>query len=182
MFGTPGTIPEPSPILVFFNNFVRPKMASREPWICCSKFRFDFFVECVRSNHIFFLLSLHLFLFVHSSHSSGTVVNSLRKKLSQIHISKVLKRILKIKRRKNHINFQKGFNINIWVFKNKFCFSKSFLISYFSLIFHRPSFHFYSAVFFYYNKYNKRISPEIWFFKTWNSSMTSCKSAEYSPS
>jgi hypothetical protein len=31
-FGTPGTIPGPSPILVFFDNFVWPTMASREPW------------------------------------------------------------------------------------------------------------------------------------------------------
>jgi hypothetical protein len=31
MFGTPGTIPEPSSILVFFDNFIRPKMASRAP-------------------------------------------------------------------------------------------------------------------------------------------------------
>jgi hypothetical protein len=31
LFGTPGTIPEPFPILVFFDNFVRPTMASREP-------------------------------------------------------------------------------------------------------------------------------------------------------
>ncbi len=30
----------------------------------CGKFRFDFFVECVLSNHIFFALSLHLFLTV----------------------------------------------------------------------------------------------------------------------
>jgi hypothetical protein len=28
----------------------------------CGKFRFDFFVECVLFNHIFFALSLHLFL------------------------------------------------------------------------------------------------------------------------
>ncbi len=31
LFGTPGTIPELSPILVFFDNFVRLEMASREP-------------------------------------------------------------------------------------------------------------------------------------------------------
>ncbi len=30
LFRTPGTIPEPSPILVFFGNFFRPKIASRE--------------------------------------------------------------------------------------------------------------------------------------------------------
>ncbi len=30
--------------------------------ICCGKFHFDFFVECVLFNHIFFALSLHLFL------------------------------------------------------------------------------------------------------------------------
>ncbi len=32
--------------------------------IRCGKFRFDFFVGCVLSNHIFFALSLHLFLTV----------------------------------------------------------------------------------------------------------------------
>ncbi len=32
--------------------------------IRCGKFHFDFFVECVQSNHIFFALSLHLFLTV----------------------------------------------------------------------------------------------------------------------
>ncbi len=32
--------------------------------IHCGKFRFDFFVKCVLSNHIFFALSLHLFLTV----------------------------------------------------------------------------------------------------------------------
>jgi hypothetical protein len=31
LFGTPGTIPHPSPVLVFVDNFVRPKIASREP-------------------------------------------------------------------------------------------------------------------------------------------------------
>jgi hypothetical protein len=31
LFGTPGAIPEPSPILVFFDNFVRHQIASREP-------------------------------------------------------------------------------------------------------------------------------------------------------
>ncbi len=29
----PSLIPHPSPILVFIDNFVRPKMASREPWV-----------------------------------------------------------------------------------------------------------------------------------------------------
>jgi hypothetical protein len=33
LFGTPGTIPHPSPSLVFFDNFFRPKIASREPCI-----------------------------------------------------------------------------------------------------------------------------------------------------
>jgi hypothetical protein len=33
LFGTPGTIPHPSPVLVFVDNFVRPKIASREPWL-----------------------------------------------------------------------------------------------------------------------------------------------------
>jgi hypothetical protein len=33
LFGTPGTIPHPSPVLVFVDNFVRPKIASREPCI-----------------------------------------------------------------------------------------------------------------------------------------------------
>jgi hypothetical protein len=31
LFGTPGTIPHPSPVLVFVDNLVRPKIASREP-------------------------------------------------------------------------------------------------------------------------------------------------------
>jgi hypothetical protein len=41
LFGTPGTIPEPSPVLVFVDNFFRPKIDSREPctghkwkWTC----------------------------------------------------------------------------------------------------------------------------------------------------
>jgi hypothetical protein len=33
LFGTPGTIPHPSPVLVFVDNLVRPKIASREPCI-----------------------------------------------------------------------------------------------------------------------------------------------------
>jgi hypothetical protein len=33
LFGTPGTIPHPSPVLVFVDNFVRPKIASREPCV-----------------------------------------------------------------------------------------------------------------------------------------------------
>jgi hypothetical protein len=31
LFGTPETIPHPSPVLVFVDNLVRPKIASREP-------------------------------------------------------------------------------------------------------------------------------------------------------
>jgi hypothetical protein len=31
LFGTPDIIPHPSPLLVFVDIFVKPKMASREP-------------------------------------------------------------------------------------------------------------------------------------------------------
>ncbi len=40
LFGTPGTIPHSSPILLLFNNFVRPEMSSRGP--CRSKKRLSF--------------------------------------------------------------------------------------------------------------------------------------------
>ncbi len=32
IFHYPSSIPHPSPVLVFVDNFVRPKIASREPW------------------------------------------------------------------------------------------------------------------------------------------------------
>jgi hypothetical protein len=33
LFGTPGTIPHPSPFSVFYVKSVKPKIASTEPWI-----------------------------------------------------------------------------------------------------------------------------------------------------
>ncbi len=50
MFETPGTIPEPSSMLVFFDNFLRPKTSSREPCLFDKMFFFFSFNSIFKWN------------------------------------------------------------------------------------------------------------------------------------